>query len=376
MFAGVYVAKEAVEHVLLSAGHGHGHGYPSPSTVSTASALALNASLNAAGGITRGLGLHGAGETGNDGHHHHWGDEKPEMLGLRYPLGLVIIVLLSLLATSIVFEHHDVLVRVTNKYIHLPSPLSLLQRPRLHSSFLVPARGQAQAPWERIMRNPYALPPILFCVAILGGEMVLNVAHYTPFDLSLATLQVIITTHVAYAACIVLGGVLLQTAPAASFAMSVGSIGTKSMSGINMGMTGVKSMTSAKGTNTLESKMESFWRVVREIERHEHVTSLPAPHVWQVCPPGQGDMRSSGLQSAPGSALSPSDSSSPFTDAPRGPEPQLIITLSPHVPSSLRDEEVLKFTRWACERVRGAFVGDGMKGGGVEVEVCVGILRG
>lgn len=367
MFAGVYVAKEAVEHILLSAGHGHGHGYPS--AVSTASALALNASLNAAGGITRGLGLHGAGEMGNDGHHHHWGDERPEMLGLRYPLGLVIIVLLSLLTTSVVFEHHDVLVRVTNKYICLPSPLSLFQRPRLHPSFLVPGRGQAQAPWERILKNPYALPPILFCVAILGGEMVLNVAHYTPFDLSLATLQVIITTHVAYAACIVLGGVLLQTAPPASFAMSVGGIGMKSM-------TGVKGMTNAKGTNTLESKMESFWRVVREIERHEHVTSLPAPHVWQVCPPGQGDIRSSGLRSAPGSTFSPSDSSSPFPDAPRGPEPQLIITLSPHVPSSLRDEEVLKLTRWACERVRGAFVGDGVKGGGVEVEVCVGILRG
>lgn len=53
MFAGVYVAKEAVEHLLLSAGgntHGHGHG----------------------GGATRGPG---------DGHHHHWGDEKPETLG-------------------------------------------------------------------------------------------------------------------------------------------------------------------------------------------------------------------------------------------------------------------------------------------------------
>ncbi|KAG1763001.1 hypothetical protein EV702DRAFT_1051999 [Suillus placidus] len=65
MFAGVYVAKETVEHILLSAGHGHAHGRPSPSpsppsTVSTASTLALNASLNAAGGITRGLGLHGA----------------------------------------------------------------------------------------------------------------------------------------------------------------------------------------------------------------------------------------------------------------------------------------------------------------------------
>ncbi|KAG1848088.1 hypothetical protein DFJ58DRAFT_705167 [Suillus subalutaceus] len=322
MFAGVYVAKEAVEHVLLSAGHGHGHGRPSPSPSppSAALTLAFNVSLNATGGITRGLGLHGAGEMGNDGHHHHWGDERPEMLGLRYPLGLVIIVLFSLLATSIVFEHHDVLVRVTNKHIHLPSPLSLFQRSRLPPSFSVPGRGQAQAPWERILRNPYALPPILFCVAILGGEMVLNVTHYTPFDLSLATLQVIITTHVAYVACIVLGGVLLQTAPAASF----GSVG--------------------------KSKMESFWRVVREIERHEHVTSLPAPHVWQVCPPGQGEMR--------------------------GPEPQLIITLSPHVPSSLRDEEILKFTRWACERVRGAFVGDGVRGVGVKVEVCVGVIRG
>ncbi|KAG1809712.1 uncharacterized protein BJ212DRAFT_1302535 [Suillus subaureus] len=337
MFAGVYVAKEAVEHILLSAGHGHGHGRPSPSSPA-ASTLTLNASPNAAGGITRGLGLHGAGEMGNDGHHHHWGDERPEMLGLQYPLGLVIMVLLSLLFTSIVFEHHDVLVR---------------------------GRGQTQAPWERILRNPYALPPILFCVAILGGEMVLNVAHYTPFDLSLATLQVIITTHVAYTACIVLG---------ASFG-SVGSIGTKGMGA------------GAKGTNNLESKMESFWRVVREIERHEHVTSLPAPHVWQVRPPGQGEMRSSGLRSAPvsafspafpsapQSALSPSDSTSPFSDVPRGPEPQLIITLSPHVPSSLRDEDVLKFTRWACERVRGAFVGDGVRGVGVEVEVCVGVIR-
>lgn len=361
MFAGVYVAKEAVEHILLSTGHGHGHGRPSPSlSSSVASPSAFNASLNAAGGITRGLGLHGAGEMGNDGHHHHRGDERPEMLGLCYPLGLVIMVLLSLLATSIVFEHHDVLVRVTNKHIHLPSPLSLFQRSRLPPSFSVPGRGQPQAPWERILRNPYALPPILFCLAILAGEIVLNVAHYTPFDLSLATLQVIITTHVAYAACTVLGGVLLQTAPAASFG-GVGGIGT----GIN-----------AKGTNTLESKMESFWRVVREIERHEHVTSLPAPHVWQVCPPGQGETRSSGLRSAPGLALSSAQRSvlSPsFSDAPRGPEPQLIITLSPHVPSSLRDEEVLKFTRWACKRVRGAFVGDGMRGLGVEVEVCVGV---
>ncbi|KAG2129196.1 uncharacterized protein EDB93DRAFT_142624 [Suillus bovinus] len=215
--------------------------------------------------------------------------------------------------------------------------------------------------------------------------MVLDVTHYIPFDLSLATLQVIITTHVAYAACVVLGGVLLQTAPAASFTMSAGSVGGMGTKGMGI---------SSRGTNTPESKMESFWRVVREIERHEHVTSLPAPHVWQVGPLGRGEMRSSGLgsasasQSAPGSSfssvfpsaprstLSPSDSSSPFSNVPRGPEPQLIVTLSPHVPSSLCDEEVLKFTRWACEKVRGAFVGDGTRGVGVEVEVCVGVLRG
>ncbi|KAG1805436.1 uncharacterized protein BJ212DRAFT_1391757, partial [Suillus subaureus] len=41
-------------------------------------------------------------------------------------------------------------------------------------------------------------------------------AHYTPFDLSLAVLQVIITTHVTYAARVVLGSLLLQTLPAAS----------------------------------------------------------------------------------------------------------------------------------------------------------------
>jgi len=74
MFAGVYVAKEAIEHIMLSSGHSHSHSHSPPPFIEDA----LNAS---AGGITRGLGLHGAGEMGADGHHHHWGDEVPEMLG-------------------------------------------------------------------------------------------------------------------------------------------------------------------------------------------------------------------------------------------------------------------------------------------------------
>ncbi|KAG2040431.1 hypothetical protein BDR03DRAFT_123912 [Suillus americanus] len=58
--------------------------------------------------------------------------------------------------------------------------------------------------------------------------LTLHAAHttvHTLFDLSLATLQVIITAHVAYAACMVLGGVL-QTTPAAPFG-SMSGIGTK-----------------------------------------------------------------------------------------------------------------------------------------------------
>ncbi|OAX36465.1 hypothetical protein K503DRAFT_867554 [Rhizopogon vinicolor AM-OR11-026] len=369
MFAGVYVAKEAIEHILLSAGGSHSHSHsrsPSPAT--------MNASAGA-GGITRGLGLHGAGEMGTDGHHHHWGDERPEMLGLRYPLGLVILVLFSLLATSVVFEQHDVLVRVTNKYIQIPSPLSLLHRSR--PSHLVPTRGNGT--WERVLRNPYALPPILFCLAILCGEMVLNVSHYTPFDLSLATLQVIITTHIAYAACVVLGGVLLQTAPASSFGMGTHSNHnhSKGVASVNKGARGVGPSTG------LEANMEAFWRVVREIERHEHVVSLPAPHVWQVCPPGQASFGQSQTQSQrPGfsNSLSPSSAANDtWTKEMDGSaSSQLIITLSPHVPSEVLDEEVLKLTRWACERVRGAFAADGHRGHGhgVEVEVCVGVLRG
>lgn len=73
MFAGVYVAKEAIEHIMLSGGHSHANSQ----SQSPASA-AFNAST---GVITRGLGLYGAGEMGIDGHHHHWGDEQPEMLG-------------------------------------------------------------------------------------------------------------------------------------------------------------------------------------------------------------------------------------------------------------------------------------------------------
>ncbi|KAF8547954.1 hypothetical protein OG21DRAFT_1449764 [Imleria badia] len=310
MFAGVYVAKEAVEHLLLSAGgntHGHGHN---------------------SGAVRGGTG---------DGHHHHWGDEKPETLGLRFPVLLVCLVLLSLIGTSAVFGQHEVLVSITNK--HIPSPLSLL-RPGYQAP--PPAEGRTGA--QRIFRNPYALPPILFCLAILGAEMILDVAHYAPFDLTLAALEVIVTAHVAFAACVVLGGVLLQTAP------------PMMTPGLNNGGIVGGGLHTPVGINGPAGRMEGFWRVVREIERHEHVVHLPAPHVWQVVPSGQPRSADNGL---------------------RMTSPTLIITLSPHVRLTLPDADVLALTQWASSRVLGAFAKSscGKDGECTEVEVTVGVVR-
>ncbi|KAF8838727.1 hypothetical protein BDN67DRAFT_1070545 [Paxillus ammoniavirescens] len=366
MFAGVYVAKEAVEHMLLSAGgdaHGHRHG----------------------GGAT--------GGDGRDGHHHHWGDEKPENLGLRFPVLLILVVLISLMCTSTAFGQHEVLVDITNK--HIPSPLSLFRR----GYQTTPPPREQRSGVKRISRNPYVLPPVLFCMAILGAEMVLDVAHYAPFDLALAALEVIVTTHVAYAACVVLGGVLLQTAPPMT------APGTMRRGVVPVAVSGPA------------ARMEAFWRVVREIERHENVVHLPAPHVWQVVPAGQP-------RSITGPEAPTSESESPnghahsnghahhgghahdhqhhdhahnhhdhshnhdhahnhhdhySNDAPkhvlgglRTTSPALIITLSPRVRSSLADADILALTQWASARMLVAFGKEGKSG---EVEVTVGVVR-
>ncbi|KAL4067465.1 hypothetical protein V8B97DRAFT_2061682 [Scleroderma yunnanense] len=341
MFSGIYVAKEAVEHILLAAGngaHGHGHG----------------GNANADGG---------------DGHHHHWGDEKPELLGLRFPVFLIFLVLLSLVGTSIVFEQHNVLANITNK--HIPSPGDFFRRHR--HAMTSPQLEPTSSAMMRLIRNPYALPPILFCTAILGAELILDVSHYAPFDLGLAAMQVAITIHVAYAACVVLGGVLLQTAPP----MTV------------LGPSGIRG----------SGRMEAFWRIVREIERHEHVVHLPAPHVWQVVPPGQPRSVESSQEPhtyTNGNAHHDHDHSHDPRNYSLEHEhdhkhrhwvhssdtsPTLIITLSPQVRKDLSDSDVLALTQWACARVHGAFgSGPGSLDCGKseigEVEVTVGVVRG
>ena len=96
-----------------------------------------------------------------------------------------------------------------------------------------------------------------------------------------------------------------------------------------------------------------------QIERHEKVLHLPAPHIWQLAP---FYSRPEYLQSL---------------DTFDGPSQSLIVTLELHVPQSLADDEVLELTAWAWERCKAALKYGSRDGGGEgEAEVTVGVVRG
>ncbi|KAH9984853.1 hypothetical protein BJV77DRAFT_1035511 [Russula vinacea] len=117
MFSAVYVFKETVEHVLLSAG---------------------------------------------EGHHHHSGDEDVELLGIDFPILLPMLTLLSLLFNSLLFDNNSKLLSVTGS--QLP-PLPALFDP---ASFRYSQRAvESSSRLDRIMRNPFSLVPTSACTLIL-----------------------------------------------------------------------------------------------------------------------------------------------------------------------------------------------------------------
>ncbi|EGO01344.1 hypothetical protein SERLA73DRAFT_179515 [Serpula lacrymans var. lacrymans S7.3] len=269
MFASVYVCKETVEHLLLSAG---------------------------------------------EGHHHHHGDELADNLGIEFPVLLVFITLISLLGTSLSFNHHSKLVNIAGN--HLSSPLSIIRstlKPYPSSSTFIHPLPTSRA--GMLLSNPFAVAPIVFCISILLFAAFLPLSQYRPFDLGLASVEALLTFNVAYKACVVLGTVLLQTSP------------DRSLSGV---------------------RMDAFTRALREVERHHQVLHLPTPHVWQLTPTQQ-----------------------------HAPAKSLVVTLELHVRNDLSDSDVLELTRWAWERVVSALrlgsrsVGDLRE----EAEVTVGVVR-
>lgn len=67
-------------------------------------------------------------------------------------------------------------------------------------------------------------------------------------------MEVIVTAHVAFAACVVLGGVLLQTAPPMVIPSALNNGGF-----VGGGLHAPVGMSGPAG------RMEAFWRVVREV---------------------------------------------------------------------------------------------------------------
>ncbi|KDQ56617.1 hypothetical protein JAAARDRAFT_36096 [Jaapia argillacea MUCL 33604] len=309
MFSSVYVCKETVEHLLLSAGE--------------------------------------------EGHHHHFGDETMDVFGIQLPYLLILGSIVSLAASSVIFESHSKLVNISGSY--LPPISSVIHS--LTSRYPSSSYGVFHPPTTelgKILANPFTLAPIGFGVGLLAIVGLLPPSQHQGFDLFLAFAETVITFRFAYKACVALGSVLLQTAP-------------------ERGLPG--------------GRMEAFLRTMRDIERHPKILHLPPPHIWQLTAPLKHPMTrpsTYSLTSLSSSLSSPTSQSSLKERLRRGPAQSLVVTLELHVDKDLSDNEVLELTRWAWEKCIRALGGDvrGKGGSGrgedgeAEAEVCVGIVRG
>jgi len=164
MFSAVYVFKETVEHVLLSAG---------------------------------------------EGHHHHPGDEDVEFLGIDFPILLPLLTLLSLLSNSFLFDNHDKLVNVTGSRLPPLSAIFDLARFRYSQHTVEPSSRL-----DRTLRNPFSLVPIGASLLVPLITAIIPSSSHRTFDLLLAAAEATAMFHLAYPSCKSIGAVLLQTAPA------------------------------------------------------------------------------------------------------------------------------------------------------------------
>ncbi|KAF8989534.1 hypothetical protein BDQ17DRAFT_1402125 [Cyathus striatus] len=167
MFSSVYVCKETIEHLLLSADAG----------------------------------------SAADGHHHHRGDE--DELPIEFPIVMILITLLYVLWMGVMYENHWSLVDVSGNRI--PS-LRTIWRSIAGSRQFLPDLPPT-TPLFKALSNPFVAPPLVFCMVLLGVALGVPAAQHRLADLLLAGLIAIVTFNVAYRACVVLGTVLLQTSP-------------------------------------------------------------------------------------------------------------------------------------------------------------------
>ncbi|KAJ3562819.1 hypothetical protein NP233_g9338 [Leucocoprinus birnbaumii] len=270
-----------------------------------------------------------------EGHHHHPGEDD-DWIGIEFPPLMTLFTFCSIIATARLYSNHAKLIDVTGNRI--PTPLaflrSLAQSSRAHSTY-TNTPNSSNTPLANMLSNPYITSPLVFCLAMFSIAVFLPPTQHRPADLVLASVIALVTFKVSYRACTVLGTVLLQTAP---------------VRGLSSG------------------RMESFLRVMREVERHPNVLHLPAPHIWQLTPSSVHSLKDEAGET-------------------------LIVTVQLHVREDLGDDEILALTKWTWERVwralsstsnsvgggsvnanaKGVVGGEKGKGGAGGVEVTVGV---
>lgn len=268
------------------------------------------------------------GEDAGDAHHHHSATESlPDFQGLLYPTTLVWTAVCTLFVSGFFFGNHDRLVEATGN--HLPTPLSIIKTLTAIGGPNSAARTR-EKPSSAVLRfvsNPFSVLPSFFAGCILMFSALLDPSQHHSADVILSCGITVFTFMVAYPAAVALGKVLLQTAP-------------------SRGMPG--------------GHMESFLRVMRELEHHPHIVHLPAPHLWQLTP-------------VPSKAKSERSSESSYRSSDRdeltSEEGSLVATVQLHVRRDLDDAGVLKLTSEVWERCTRAL---GVSGAGVTVSVVRG----
>ncbi|KZV91362.1 hypothetical protein EXIGLDRAFT_719425 [Exidia glandulosa HHB12029] len=232
-----------------------------------------------------------------ESHHHHAFDEY-SVDTTPFSTALVAGCLLFIIASSRLYSNHLRLVHATGRTIPIPS-LDSIQRLFLRVS---PASSKVVTDYSRRMTNPFFAAPLAFATLIVFSSLFVPADRHRALDLLLAGIETFVTFRVAYPAAVALGKVLLQTAP---------------------------------DRGTVDGRMESFLRVMRELERHPQVVHLPPPHIWQLTPPSKVGSANSLAQSSHLTSLG---------------QAQLVAALELHVRKDLSDSDALALTRWAWER--------------------------
>jgi len=288
------------------------------------------------------------GEGHHSGHHH-----DDTAIGIDYPVTLILFTLVTVTLSALFFDSNSKLVDVTGNRI--PSLASLLLPTAVHTPTNY-TYDSPTSPLAIVASNPFTIFPLLTSLSILGASYFLYPIQQRAFDLLLAAAETVATFSIAYPSAVVLGTVLLQTAPP-------------------RGLPG--------------AQMESFLRVMRELERHPQILHLPAPHIWQLTPSPLTLSRSSRSSRS----TSTTRSLGKGIGGGGGGGDCFVVTMELRVKPDTSDDDILKLTSWVSDRCSAALsgfggslrvrgegegIGNGSAGGdwGGEADVTVGVVRG